>query len=157
MSEGSGSPQARMPVACDPCRKGKRKCDRMLPCCGYCAKTGRKCGVPDVLDLQSCSRQKRQRVPKGFVEILESKVKALEQSIQKQRAELESLSTQAEYSQPMGTGPANTPAATMSMDSGLAPHVRTANDLPSASGELQDHPSCPYDVGDLRDSVRRWE
>lgn len=30
-------------LACEPCRRGKRRCDRALPCCALCARKGVQC------------------------------------------------------------------------------------------------------------------
>jgi hypothetical protein len=43
MSAQDMSHQPRAPLACTACRKGKRKCDKTLPKCGLCSRTGRRC------------------------------------------------------------------------------------------------------------------
>ncbi|KAM5357669.1 hypothetical protein ACJZ2D_016041 [Fusarium nematophilum] len=43
MSAQDMSHQPRAPLACTACRKGKRKCDKTLPECGLCSRTGRHC------------------------------------------------------------------------------------------------------------------
>ncbi|VUC22517.1 unnamed protein product [Clonostachys rosea] len=99
----SPQPLQILPVACEQCRRSKRKCDRVAPRCGSCSKSSRKCTMPDVLE-QPTDRTKRQRMPKGFVEILEAKVQQLEDSIQKHLSELETLkqiSDSSSQSQPL--------------------------------------------------------
>ncbi|KAL7950530.1 hypothetical protein V8C42DRAFT_123413 [Trichoderma barbatum] len=43
VSSGEEAPANHARLACDPCRKGKRKCDRALPWCSLCARKGLQC------------------------------------------------------------------------------------------------------------------
>ncbi|KAK9452662.1 fungal-specific transcription factor domain-containing protein [Dipodascopsis uninucleata] len=65
--------------ACDRCHTRKIKCDRRLPACGPCLKAGKTC--------QHTDRVKQRTYPRGYIERLEDKIKALELlngSLQKQ-------------------------------------------------------------------------
>ncbi|KAL7960841.1 hypothetical protein V8C34DRAFT_312455 [Trichoderma compactum] len=42
-SSGEEAPANYARVACDPCRKGKRRCDRTVPRCALCARKGAQC------------------------------------------------------------------------------------------------------------------
>lgn len=42
-SSGEEAPANYARFACDPCRKGKRRCDRTLPRCALCARKGAQC------------------------------------------------------------------------------------------------------------------
>lgn len=50
MSESStpGSQLSRAQQACMACRNLKRKCDKLLPACGLCSRTGRACDYSSV-------------------------------------------------------------------------------------------------------------
>ncbi|KAF3922316.1 hypothetical protein ABW20_dc0109346 [Dactylellina cionopaga] len=65
-----------------------RQCDRKLPSCSNCAKSGHQCNVPDVTDRRRAAGAQSARLPKGYIEQLEAQVRFLESSIQEKLASL---------------------------------------------------------------------
>ncbi|EFC37985.1 predicted protein [Naegleria gruberi] len=46
-------------IACTSCRKLHRKCDKTLPCCAYCVKTGKQCVYPSPRRGKQFQQQKK--------------------------------------------------------------------------------------------------
>ncbi|KAF3929728.1 hypothetical protein AA313_de0209431 [Arthrobotrys entomopaga] len=88
MQDALSNGKGEMPIACERCRRRKQKCDRKLPSCSNCAKSGHQCNVPDVTDRRRAAGAQSARLPKGYIEQLEAQVRFLESSIQEKLASL---------------------------------------------------------------------
>ncbi|KAJ6263905.1 hypothetical protein Dda_0042 [Drechslerella dactyloides] len=88
MQDALANGKGEMPIACERCRRRKQKCDRKLPSCSNCAKSGHQCNVPDVTDRRRAAGAQSARLPKGYIEQLEAQVRFLETSIQEKLATL---------------------------------------------------------------------
>ncbi|KAF3932368.1 hypothetical protein ABW19_dt0201460 [Dactylella cylindrospora] len=88
MQDALSNGKGEMPIACERCRRRKQKCDRKLPSCSNCAKSGHQCNVPDVTDRRRAAGAQSARLPKGYIEQLEAQVRFLESNIQEKLASL---------------------------------------------------------------------
>ncbi|KAL3953469.1 hypothetical protein ACCO45_011425 [Purpureocillium lilacinum] len=72
-STRSSQGQARFhPIACETCRRKKRKCDRELPTCGQCSNDTSQCRYAD---------QGKRGLPLGFVSALEKRLAETENAL----------------------------------------------------------------------------
>ncbi|RVX72746.1 hypothetical protein B0A52_04145 [Exophiala mesophila] len=81
MESSSAQPARRTKVACEECRKNKRKCDGQKPACFLCAKFDRHCTY-----LNELSRKRRNR-DEELIRNLESQVQLLESALLSRGAE----------------------------------------------------------------------
>ncbi|THV51220.1 hypothetical protein BGAL_0118g00030 [Botrytis galanthina] len=98
----------RIKVACEECRKNKRKCQGQRPTCASCEKGGKLCYYPPE------TSRKRKHCDDGYVRSLEDKVKALEAQL----ANYQSLEPQSQHNEEyMGHEilPVRSPATTSSL------------------------------------------
>ncbi|KAF3181747.1 hypothetical protein TWF225_006948 [Orbilia oligospora] len=88
MQDALSNGKGEMPIACERCRRRKQKCDRKLPSCSNCSKSGHQCNVPDVTDRRRAAGAQSARLPKGYIEQLEAQVRFLESNIQEKLSSL---------------------------------------------------------------------
>ncbi|CRG89359.1 Valine--tRNA ligase [Talaromyces islandicus] len=69
--------------ACAPCKKNKRRCDKRLPSCGSCLKTGRGCDYSN----------SPQVAPESEISALQRRVQELEEHVRQFPAQMPSTST----------------------------------------------------------------
>ncbi|TGO62617.1 hypothetical protein BCON_0018g00100 [Botryotinia convoluta] len=98
----------RIKVACEECRKNKRKCQGQRPTCALCEKGAKLCYYPPEIS------RKRKHCDDGYVRSLEDKVKALEAQL----ANYQSSEPQSQHNEDyMGHEilPVSSPATTSSL------------------------------------------
>ncbi|RAL61726.1 hypothetical protein DID88_002794 [Monilinia fructigena] len=79
MASKEQPPPLRTKVACEECRKNKRKCQGQKPICALCKKGGKLCHYPPELS------RKRKHYDDGYIRNLEDKVKVLEAQLESYR------------------------------------------------------------------------
>ncbi|QSZ34525.1 hypothetical protein DSL72_006119 [Monilinia vaccinii-corymbosi] len=75
------SMRLRIKIACEECRKNKRKCQGQRPTCALCEKGGKSCHYPPELSRKYVIVQRKNH-DDGYIRNLEDKVKALEAQLE---------------------------------------------------------------------------
>jgi hypothetical protein len=111
--------KCRITQACDSCRRRKRKCDGVQPCCGACGRLGLQC---------SYQTQMKKRGPQaGVVKRLRAEVKLLENELNREKKT-------AKLAQFVGGQLAIPEAAMPRLPASTSPPIKMESGLPMDSG-----------------------
>ncbi|KEF56696.1 uncharacterized protein A1O9_06885 [Exophiala aquamarina CBS 119918] len=76
METGESTQRIRVKIACEECRKNKRKCDGQRPTCFLCTKSGREC------QYAAETSRKRRHYDGDLIRNLENQIRLLESALQ---------------------------------------------------------------------------
>ncbi|KAL3436707.1 hypothetical protein BDV09DRAFT_36726 [Aspergillus tetrazonus] len=104
------------PIACEPCRQKKCKCDRILPVCSQCSDPA-KCVYPE---------SGKRGLPQGYITHLESRLAATERALYSTYSYLRTFSPRS-FSIPNSSQPG--PSRTAAVNEWSRLPLRNADDL----------------------------
>ncbi|KAL7935987.1 hypothetical protein V8C35DRAFT_321025 [Trichoderma chlorosporum] len=146
-SSGEEAPTNYARLACDPCRKGKRRCDRALPCCSLCRRKNGQC----VYLSRRRSRQIRTEGRLATPNTLSSSGTNISRPDSRVDRQLSQIISSVTPVPALATPAASNEAATATAIYFIAPHIfRQAQlELPRI------HPSIPSDLSPFENDPSR--